>query len=263
MGGGSSPPSNTTSTVTNKSEPPAYVKPYAEALLTGGSQIASQPYQPYPGMTVAPLSPEHQAAMYMTGQRATLGSPVQQSAQGWATDTLNGMGFDNPYLSQAIRMAQEEAAPSIGYMGREGGSYGNTGVNQAWTNTMGDIASQMRYANYDAERSRQLQTAQLAPELAGLDYKDAQMLMGVGDAKRAYQQELIDRAVGEWDASMNWPYNQYDWMANILRGAGFGTYGQSSSTTTQPNPNAQSGLANMIGGGMVLGGLGNAIGMFG
>ena len=261
MGGGSAP-KNTTSTVTQKSEPPAYVKPYAEALLSGGAQIANQPYQPYPGMSVAPLSPEHQAAMYMTGQRATLGSPVQSAAQGWTTDTLLGRGYDNPYLTQAINMSQQEAAPAIGYMAREGGSYGNSGVNQAWTNTMGDIASQMRYANYDAERSRQLQAAQMAPELAGLDYKDAQMLMGVGDAKRAYQQELIDRAMGEWDAQMNWPYSQYDWMTNILRGAGFGTYGSSTSTEKGPNPNASSGLANMIGGGLALGGLGSALGLF-
>lgn len=258
-GGSPSAPSNTTQTV--KNEPPAYIKPYATSVLSSSANIANQPYQPYPGMTVAPLSPEHQAAMYMVGQRATLGSPVQQSAQGWATDTLNGMGYDNPYLTQAIRMAQEEAAPAIGYMGREGGSYGNTGVNEAWTNTMGDIATQMRFANYAQERDRQLQTAQMAPELAGLDYKDAQMLMGVGDAKRSYQQELIDRAVGEWDSAMNWPYSQADWFTNILRGAGFGTYG--TQTTTAPNPNQQSGLANMIGGGLLLGGLGNAMGLFG
>ena len=62
---------------------------------------------------------------------------------------------------------------------------------------------------------------------------------------------------------MNWPYSQYDWMANILRGAGFGTYGQGTATTTEPNPNQSSGLANMIGGGLVLGGLGNALGLFG
>jgi hypothetical protein len=52
-------------------------------------------------------------------------------------------------------------------------------------------------------------------------------------------------------------------MANILRGAGFGTYGQGTATTTEPNPNQSSGLANMIGGGLVLGGLGNALGLFG
>jgi hypothetical protein len=262
MGGGSAP-KNTTSTVTNKSEPPEYLKPYAEALLTGGAQIASQPYQPYPGMQVAPLAPEQLASMYMTGQRATLGSPVAGAAQGWTTDTLNGAGYDNPYLNQAIYQAQQEAAPAIGYMGRESGSYGNTGVNRAWTDTMGDISTNMRYANYSAERDRQLEAAKLAPGLSNLDYVDAGKLASIGDYKRSYQQELIDNAMGQWDAAAGYPASQYDWFANILRGAGFGTYGSSTGTSIEPNPYAQSGLANAIGGGLALGGLGSALGLFG
>jgi hypothetical protein len=259
-GGGGGGSQNITSTVTQKTEPPAYVTPYATSMLSGGAQIASQPYQQYPGMTVAPLTPEHQAALYAGGQRATQGSATQNAADWQLQNTLYGGGFDNPYLTGQIAQAQQEAAPSIGYMGREGGSYGNTGVNQAWTDTMGKIAGTMRYNNYDAERNRQMSAAQMAPAAAQSEIGDIQLLMGLGDAKRAYQQQLIDRSAGAWDAEMNWPYSQYDWLANILRGAGFGTYGTGSSTTTQPNPNASSGLANMIGGGMA--GLGLLGGLF-
>src|SRR5512139_129205 len=259
-GGGSSGSQNITSTVTQKTEPPAYMTPYAKALLSGGSQIASQEYQPYPGMTVAPLTPEHQAALYMGSQQATQGSPVQNAADWNMTNTLYGGYFDNPYLANQISLAQQEAAPAIGYMGREGGSYGNTGVNQAWTDTMGDIAQNMRFQNYDAERNRQMQAAQLAPELAQAGRADTQMLMGLGDIKRAYQQQLIDDAQGKWDEANNWPYSQYDWFANVLRGAGFGTYGTGASSTTQPNPNQSSGLANLIGGGMA--GMGLLSGLF-
>ena len=256
-GGGSQ---NITSQVTQKTEPPAYMVPYATSMLSGGAKIASQPYQQYPGMTVAPLTPEHQAALYAGGQLATQGSPTQNAANWQLQNTLYGGGFDNPYLTDAISQAQQEAAPAIGYMGREGGSYGNTGVNQAWTDTMGKIAGTMRYNNYDAERNRQINAAGMAPQAAARDTADIQLLMGLGDAKRAYQQQLIDRSAGAWDTEMNWPYSQYDWFANILRGAGFGTYGTGSSTTTQPNPNASSGLANLIGGGMA--GLGLLGGLF-
>jgi hypothetical protein len=109
--------------------------------------------------------------------------------------------------------------------------------------------------------NRGLQAMQMAPQLAGEDYTDARMLMGVGDAKKAYQQSLIDNAMGQWDAAQQWPYSQYDWFANLMRGAGWGTYGTGSSSTTQPNPNQQSGLANYLGGG--LSGLGLLTGLFG
>jgi hypothetical protein len=376
-GGGGGGSQNITSTVTQKTEPPAYVTPYATSMLSGGAQIASQPYQQYPGMTVAPLSPEQQAAMYMTGQRATSGSPVTQSAGNALQNVMGGagmqygmdlasnplaqqyastaapsigqyqagqnplsaigtnpvgqnalLGLNNPYLNDAIQLAQRDMLPQYGYMARDSGSFGNSGINQAVARTMGDISSQMRMqdynlqaqlgesdlarrnaaweaganrqmdvwgqeeqrrqAGYEAEAARKmtawesqrnaqqnaaeaqraaqlgawgdetgrmLQAAQLAPSIAGEDYTDAKMLMGIGDAKRAYQQELIDRSVGAWDAEQNWPYSQYDWFANILRGAGFGTYGTGSSTTTQPNPNASSGLASLIGGGLAGAGL--------
>jgi hypothetical protein len=114
---------------------------------------------------------------------------------------------------------------------------------------------------WDAERNRKLQAAQLAPQIAGQDYLDAQMLAAAGDARRSYQQELIDNATGQYEAAMGWPYSQYDWFANQLRGAGFGTYGQ--SVTSAPNPYASNSLASILGGGAALGGLASELGMFG
>jgi hypothetical protein len=89
-GGGGGGNQNITSTVTQKTDPPEYVKPYATALLSGGSQIASQPYQPYTGMAVAPLADETQAGMYMAAQRAAMGSPVLAAANQAAVNTMGG-----------------------------------------------------------------------------------------------------------------------------------------------------------------------------
>jgi hypothetical protein len=254
-GGGGGGSQQITSTNTTKTEPPAYLQPYAVSLLQQGSKMASQPYQPYPGMTLAPLSPEHQAALYAGGQRATQGSPVQGAANWQLQNTLYGGGFDNPWLDSAVRQAQQQVMPEIGYMARESGSFGNSGINEAAARTYGDIATQMNYQNYSAERDRQMQAAQMAPQAAQADIQDIQFLMGLGDVKRQYQQELVDNAVGQWDAAMNWPYSQAEFFLNALRGAGYGTYGSGSSTSTQPNPNQSSGLANLIGGGLAGAGL--------
>src|SRR5512139_725824 len=390
---GGSAPKNTTQTV--KNEPPAYIQPYAEQLLQGGAGLASQPYNPYPGATLAPMSPEQQAALYMTTQRALYGSPVTQQAQQFAGNMMGGfgtgaqdflggvmggigqqsqnylsnvlggsdlelglnlasdpsgrliaaqtnpirnnalLGLENPYLNQQIANAQgdvtdaymQTTVPQLGYGYRQSGSYGNTGQEQLamqaenqLQKNLGAISNDMRMQDYglqanlqesdinrraaafeaqkqaemgqfgdwrnarlsawDSAANRQMQAAQsglgagmdaaslgvqgglqaanLAPTLAAEDYRDAQMLMGAGDAQRTYQQQLIDQAVGQWDAAQQWPYSQYDWFANLLRGAGFGTYGQ--STETGPNPAASSSLANLIGGGMALGGLASGMG---
>ena len=257
-GGGSDIPEHTTSTVTQSNEPPSYVAPYASNLLSGASTVASVGYQPYPGVTLAPLSPEHQAALYYGTQLATQGQPTQNAANAQAQATLYGAGFDNPYLSDAIQLAQERVLPGAGYLSRESGSYGNSGINEAVAQQMGDIATQMSYQNYGDERNRQMQALGYAPELAGLDTQNVQMLMGLGDISRNYQQQLLDSAAGQWDTAINWPYSQYDWFANILRGSAFGT-GTSDSTTTADNPMQQSSLANLIGGGMAAAGLASAL----
>lgn len=258
MGGSTKVPATTTNTTTVKNQLPPEVSPYLSPTLSQGWNLQNQPYQPYPGMTLAPLTPEQLTAMSVGTQRAISGSQVGNAAQQQATQTLQGGYFDNPYLADAIRLAQGEAAPNIGYAAGASGSFGNSGLNEAAARTYGDIATKMRFANYDAERGRQMQMTQLAPELANMDYQDLQMLMGFGDARRAYQQQLLDEAAGKYAEAQQWPYQQMDWWSNILRGIGYGT-GTGSSTSsgqsTQPNPYQQNQMANFIGGGMALGGL--------
>lgn len=281
-----SAPKETTTTV--KNEVPEYLRPYSETMLTGAAALGSLPQNPYPGAMFAPITPEQQMAQYMTQRRAVQGSPAVLAAQQQVANTAGQMqqpqmvadelrntftgGYQqegNPYLSEAIRLAQNEQIPSIGFMSRQGGSYGNTGISEAAARNMGNIAANMRYANYgdernrqmqalqtsgqlwDAERNRQMQAASLAPGLAQEDYRDAQMLMGVGDARRGYQQEILDYTSGAWDAAQQWPYSQMDWFSNILRGAGFGTGFDSSSTA--PNPYQSNPMATAIGAGATLG----------
>lgn len=342
MGGSS--PSNVKQTTTT--EPPKYIQPYATSMLSGGAQIANQPYNPYPGLSMAPLAPEQQAGMYMQTQRALQGSPLVSAAQQSMQDMASGAGMDygqgiannplgmqiasrvnplgtnallgleNPYLNAAIGQAQGDVlnafnfntAPYLGYLDRESGSYGNSGQQQLQMQAqrqvldqLGNISTDMRMQDYglqaqlgesdiarraaafeaqkaaesgafqfnqsamlDAwnnERNRMLQASQLAPTLAAQDYIDAQALMGAGDARQAYQQQLLDAASGQWAAAQSYPYSQYDWFANLLRGAGFGTYGQSVSSS--PNPYQSNSLANIMGGGLAAYGLADAMNLFG
>lgn len=248
MGGGSKVPANTTSEVTQTNQASPEARPYISPLLSQSWALAQRPYLENPHAAVADLTSAHQAATNMGWNLATA-NPLLGAASTQLTGTLQGSGFDNPYLTDAIRMAQEEQIPGIGFMSRQGGSYGNTGIAQAAAENMGDISSSMRFANYNAERDRQMQAAQMAPSINQQQWQNVQSLAGIGDMHRQYQQQLLDARRAEWENMRQWPYEQRDWFANQLRGAGYGT-GIQSQTSTEPNPYAGSGLASMIGGGL-------------
>ena len=183
--GGSSAPSNTTSTVTNKTELPAEAKPLMTDMLGLASQLSQQPYQAYTGDRIAGLTPEHTSALDMTTMRALEGSPAINAAQSQAANTFNDyylnqgvdlanqanpykgqanpyMG-DNPYLDQMIGRAQsgitdrfsDTVNPQLQALDRASGAFGNSGVGQtrekAYETLAGQLAdteNQMRFQNY-------------------------------------------------------------------------------------------------------------------
>lgn len=94
-----------------------------------------------------------------------------KSAQGYATDTINGKFLNNnPYVDQMAGQARSAAANDVqSYFGKLGrvGSDSNMagfarGVNEADLNFRGNI--------YGQERDRQQQAASMAPGLSAADY---------------------------------------------------------------------------------------------
>lgn len=268
---GGSAPKNTTTTV--KNEPPAWIEPYARNLLGTGWSMAGQAYNPYPGLTLAPLAPQHQAGMYLGTQLGTQGGAEMNAGGNWMTNVLGGgtpwgtnaYAGSNPHLAEQIRLAQQEMTPDIGYAAKASGSFGNSGLNEAAARQYGDVAQNMRFQDYAMQaqlaesainRNAQAQQAmaQLAPQYQQQRWDDITKLLGMGDVARTYQQQALDEATGRWEAAQQWPYSQMDWFTNLLRGAGYGS-GAGTTTTTAPNPYQQSQLANLVGGGMALGGL--------
>jgi len=74
--------------------------------------------------------------------------------------------------------------------------------------------------------------------LAQADYQDASMLMGAGDAQRAFEQQNITDAYTRWQQGQQAPYQNLDVMGNAIMttmGAGGKTtmYGPSGSNLGQ------------------------------
>jgi hypothetical protein len=101
---------------------------------------------------------------------------------------------------------------------------------------------------WDTERNRQMGTYQNA--LAGQqgDFASAQQLIGVGDAQRQYQQDMLNSQLNQFNQWQQYPFQMADIYSNALARAS-GNYGQNSAQAQQnyqANP-----YGPLIGGGLL------------
>lgn len=219
---------------TSVAEPPAETKPYLQPYLNSASALASRPYQEYGGQTVAGMNQNQVDAFGMTRDRAMAGSPQQGMANVNSYKTLRGDFLNpesNPYLKQTYDAAasdmtrnfQTGAMPSINSTFSQAGRYGS-GAHQ---NAVGDaqrtlgsnlssLGAQIYGQNYGQERQNMMAAMSGAPNLAQADYMDAGMLMGAGDAQRAFTQQGLSDAYNRWQQKMQSPYQNLDVMGNAI-----------------------------------------------
>lgn len=250
-GGGSK---NTTSS--SIAEPPAETKPYLSPYLARASELSGKPYQEYGGQTVAGLNQNQQQAFGMVQNRATNGSSVSKNANWNATNTLGGQYLDpatNPWLSKTYDAAASDmtrnysnaVVPGINGTFSQAGRYGSGAHQQAigdagrtLSSQLGNMGTQLYGQNYAQERGNQMNVMGMSPQLANADYNDASMLMGAGDAQRAFQQEGLADAYTRWQQAQQAPYSNLDVMGNAIQttmGAGGKTtmYGPGQNQTGQ------------------------------
>jgi hypothetical protein len=249
-------------TVETNTEPWQPIQPYILDYMKKAQTQSKTPFDFNSGDQIAPYSPEQQYGLSMTTQRAIEGSPVMNAAQGNAYNTLQGnfMSPDsNPWLKQNVDTALNDVT------GRVNSQFGNNNFGgSAHQDVLGrnlsNTSAQMYGANYDQERARQMQAMQLAPQQAESDYRDAQALLGVGDARQQQAQRYLDQANGLFNQNNQYPQTQLDNYGKAVSvGLGAGTQG----TQTSPNPNQSNGIANLIGGGLSIASLFGSGGLFG
>lgn len=258
-GGGKGGGSTVKSTQSN--EPSKLVAPYLTNYLSGAQAEFSRPFEFNSGDQIAPFSPEQQYGLSATTQRAIDGSPVMNAAQGNAYNTLQGnfMSPDsNPWLKQNVDTALGDV------QGRVNSQFGNnnfggTAHQETLSRNLGQTAAGMYGQNYEGERARQMQAMGLAPQMAESDYRDAQALLGVGDARQQLSQQYLDQANGLFNQNNNYNQTQLDEFGKAV-GIGLGSGG--TSTSTQPNPKQRSGIADLIGGGLSIASLFGGGGLF-
>lgn len=228
---------------TTRTEPPSYQLPHLQYGLGQAQALYGQ------GRQVVPFSPQTEAAIAGTTQRAMQGSPVTSAAQDYATKSLQG-GFlgSNPYLDATFNKAalstQNQLASEFARSGRNVDA--SMGLRSQQLN---DLATDIYGGDYQQERNRQQGVLGQAGAIANQDYIDLAQLGGAGSQ--------IENLAKEYEAAPG--LNLDDYLRRVS-----GNMGQTTITPRNSNPvggalggalaGSMFGIPGIIGGGL-LGGI--------
>lgn len=171
--------------------------PFAEPFLQYGMSEALRQYQQgpqqyYPGETVVGFAPQTEQALRMREQQALAGTPVGTAAQQYATDVLGGTFLGgSPGLSEAINRALDPVQARTTSALAQRGRLGSGAAADVMTRALGDVAADIAYRDYGAERARQQQVLSFAPQLQQASYYDIGQLGAVGGAREQLAQQQL------------------------------------------------------------------------
>lgn len=232
-GGGGTQESKTTTEIS-----PDF-KPYIQYALGQAKDIYGATPQAPETLAVGP-SAATQQALGMAEQRAMAGSPLLQAAQQEQLATIQGRGV-NPFLGgaldQANRLAGEAYTRNIQNLQSQAasaGRYGSgamgqqqMGAQDVFARALAEQGGQLAYQSAEAERARQMNASQNAPQMSAADYADIQRLLQVGQGREGYQQQAIQGKL----AAQEIPMQRLQQAANVFYGAPLET-----TTTSQATP---------------------------
>lgn len=219
-GGGGSQTSTTTQEI------PDELKPLASAYANKAINLGNQQYQAYGGDRYADLNAVQNQGLSQTIDRAVNGSQTINNAEQALNQQIQG-GQGNPYLDSMVQRAQDSVKSNFNTAAINSGSFGNSGVQEAYTKNLGDVASQMYGQAYEGDQARQLQAIGMAPTFGNQAYADADQLLNAGQILQDQAQQDKDFAYQQYQEKLNLPYQQLAAMSGV-----FGSNLGGSSTTT-------------------------------
>jgi len=188
MGG----PSPTTSKTSN--EPWAGAQPYLKTGYAAAQQnILNNPTQFFPGSTVVPFSPETQAGLGATANRAYQGSPVLGAAQDYTTQLLTDP-TQSPVYDAVLSSVKPNTDAAFAGAGRNATSPG-------YAEALGRGISRGVAPYMESAASR-------APALAQADYYDINQLLGVGQARESKAGQYLSDQMARYDYAQQEPANR-------------------------------------------------------
>jgi len=235
---------------------------FAEAYRlynTGGPKGFGRP-------TVADLSGSTESALESIENTAKAGSPNIGVGQNLLGQTLSGDFLNsNPYLdamynqaaSNVTRNYQEAVAPSIGANAEAQGRYGSGLYQNMMANSqrelgdsLGRLGTDIYGQNYATERGRQDSAIGKIPNMASMNYYDANQLLGAGGIRDTQAGNELKDQYNQYMFDQNRPGVNFANYQNAITGNYGGT-----TTATQPDYASNEGMfsASNIGAGIGIG----------
>lgn len=202
---------NTTTT----QELPAELRPLATAYADKAINLGNQEYQAYTGDRYSDLNAVQNQGLSQTINRAVNGSQTVNNAEQALNQQIQG-GQGNPYLDAQVQRAQDSVKSNFNTSAINSGSFGNSGVQEAYTKNLGDVASQMYGQAYEGDQARQMQAISMAPEFGNQAYSDAGQLMNAGQVLQDQDQQNKDFSYQQYQEQQNLPYQQLGAMSGVF-----------------------------------------------
>lgn len=218
-GGGDSGKSTTTTEI------PAELKPLATAYTNKALELSKQGFNPYKGQRFENLNQWQLDALNQTRDRAMQGSETVKNAESQLNNIIAG-GNTNPYLDQMVSKAQDSVRSQFNTGAVNSGSFGNSGLQEQFADSLGNVATQMYGQAYDQDRARQMQGIGMAQQFGNQAYQDAAQLMNAGQTVQDQFQQARDFNYQQFQERADHPYKQLAAMAGVF-GSGLG---QTSTT---------------------------------
>ncbi len=184
--------SSGTETVTQNSEPWSQAQPYLSNIFGQAQNLYNQGAEYYPGSTVVPFSPLTQQGMDGLQQQFSSGAPVGyqtaensinrvansntannpfitnvQNAGGVKNDaganvlqSFANNGQSNPFLDQTFNNAAEQVRDNTSAIFSKSGRYGSVAHQDALSDSLGDMATQLYGNAYETDQNRRFGAAE-------------------------------------------------------------------------------------------------------
>lgn len=208
-GGGGSSKSTTTQEI------PKELKPLASAYSDKALALSKQSYNPYTGKRYEDLNQTQQQGLNMMQQRAIKGSGTVKNAESALNQIIQG-GQTNPYLDEMVGKAQDSVRSQFNTGAVNSGSFGNSGLQEQFADSLGDVASQMYGNAYETDRNRQMQGIGMAQQFGNQAYQDANQLLAAGQVRQDQAQQGKDFAYQQFQERQDLPYKQLAAMSGVF-----------------------------------------------
>jgi hypothetical protein len=242
---------------------PLWLQESVYGLANAGSQLASQPFSPYPGPTVANPSNATQQAWNLAQSNVGKSQPymdqagalTQAGSTPWDANTVSP--FLNPYqdyVTAALnRNLQQNVLPGIQDRFVSSGQSrspqeeemtmravrDNQGaIGESLANEYGS-ATNAALANRSAMLGAGAQYGQLGALSQRLGATDVGELAASGQAQDQFSQANLNAAYQAFQQQQNWPYQNLGFLSDIIRGIPIQAAGSTTQTVGMGYPSGQ------------------------